>query len=472
MLVITAELLHGSFRASSTDLALAGAGDAGEWPPSVARLHAAFVAADGTRDRCRVTTGTELEYLEALPPPHIIASPRRDLQLNQVAERFVVANNSTKGTVQEYPGRTARAARASARVHPRDPKVTYVWPDATPSTEILTALATRAARIGYLGCSDSPARVRVSSATPPEGPTWTPAADGDATTAVPFDGSTAVLDAAYDQWMQNAPVRRSWFRTERQPYRSPEWAGSDDGPSPTTVWLELSQALRARDTVRVTETLKAAVLEHYSRLVGGPDHVPALIHGHQEGLGYQSAHWIALPDVGRRHATGAIRTVGIVLPPDTEADVVETTRAAMAALGDERLVAPGLFDVEVTPWSGEALRSNRNPDRWVGPAVTWVAALPVLHERRTKRGPDLDEVGRWCEHAGLPRPISFADSPVPLLEGSPPPNGLRIARRREDNRPRSYLSLRFAEAVAGPVVLGRARQYGMGLMRPVERGAS
>ena len=64
MLAISVELLHGTFRGDPDGTANTGQLTRGEWPPSPTRLFAALVAADGTRDRCRVTDGAELAWFE------------------------------------------------------------------------------------------------------------------------------------------------------------------------------------------------------------------------------------------------------------------------------------------------------------------------------------------------------------------------------------------------------------------------
>ena len=74
MLTVAGTLLHGTIRAASADdLVIAGGDDPGDWPPNSARLVAAFVAADRTRARCRVTDGSELSLFEEAPPPRIYA---------------------------------------------------------------------------------------------------------------------------------------------------------------------------------------------------------------------------------------------------------------------------------------------------------------------------------------------------------------------------------------------------------------
>ena len=69
MLAVSVEFLHGTFRGDPEGTANTGRLTLGEWPPAPFRLFAAPVAADGTRERCTVTDGAELEWFEQLPPP-------------------------------------------------------------------------------------------------------------------------------------------------------------------------------------------------------------------------------------------------------------------------------------------------------------------------------------------------------------------------------------------------------------------
>ena len=81
MLAVSVEFLHGTFRGDPDGTANTGRLTRGEWPPAPFRLFAALVAADGTRERCTVTDGTELEWFERLPPPviHAHAQPWHQL---------------------------------------------------------------------------------------------------------------------------------------------------------------------------------------------------------------------------------------------------------------------------------------------------------------------------------------------------------------------------------------------------------
>jgi CRISPR-associated protein Csb2 len=307
MLAITVALLHGTFHGGSPDDTVpAGGHVAGEWPPSPARLFSALVAADGTRQRCQFTTGEELGWLERLPPPDIYAAPPEDVLVSRLQDRYVVVDATEDGAVQDYPARQARQARLvrrGVRQSPRDATITYVWPDASPSPGQLAALRVRAARVGYLGCADTPAMLVVSDCLPADlGGCWRVDRSSPMTLPVPYPGFLRALDASYDAWAGGVKTRRSWIRTERVGYLPPGAAAAKPRPArPFMIWLRLDRAVGGGNLLAVTDTLRQAVLDHVQRLL--PDgEVPDVLHGHRPpGEEGPQARFLALPDVGHRH---------------------------------------------------------------------------------------------------------------------------------------------------------------------------
>lgn len=467
MLTVTVELLHGTIRATgAADTALTGAGDAGEWPPSPARLFSALVAADGTGDRQRITDGRELRVLETAPPPRIIASRMGEVLRAPLHERFVVVDATAEGSVQEYAARKAIPVRPGTRLAPASATITYLW-DVDADADTLRGLARRAARVGYLGCSDSPARVTVSSGSEPEAgvEAWAPSDRGRVVLPVPYDGFLAHLDDAFARTRAGEAVRRAWIPNRYVRYLEPG-AADETAHAPVVLWLRFDAAVSGRRVLAVTETLRAAVLDQYTRLVGA-EAVPAVLHGHGfEGRGYRHAQFVALPDVGHRHARGRLHGAAVILPPGTSGEVVEGVRTSLWQISS--LHRPGVFHVGVRPHGGEDRPAAASPARWAGPATRWVSATPVVHERWAKRGPDLAEIERWCEHAGIDaKPVWFRTSPVPIVGGALALHPREVHRDPGDRRPYSHLEVAFDRRVEGPVVLGRGRHFGLGLMAPI-----
>ena len=464
MLAISVELLHGTFRGDPDGTANTGRLSRGEWPPSPARLFAALVAADGTRQACRVTDGKELAWIERLPPPAIHADGRPCHQL--LEPRYVVRHKGSaeKGTHQEYVGRLGAVSRAGVRVAPRDPRVVYSWNVESLPDEIVDALRRRAARVGYLGTSDTPVRVRVTTrpaATSSD--TFAPDQRGDLVIDVPAPGRLQVLDRMYDEWCaRGASVSRVQFPALQQSvrYRSPGSAAPADRGD-VAAWLRLGEPVSGRRLSTVTALFKEAVLSQHQRIFGEP---PAMLHGHGfSASGYEIARYLALPDVGYRWSRGRIHGLALWLPPDS--DPAARRRARDAAFAIRRLTGRGV-DVSVAPSDGEARPLATHPDRWLRPSRGWVTACPAIHERR--RPLDLAEVARWCRHAGLAEPVAFRSARTPLVAGALDLAPVEVNRPGRPRLPYSHVELLFEQAVPGPVVIGSGRQRGFGLCVPVD----
>ncbi len=502
MLTISVELLHGTIRAGSADdLAVTGQPDHGDWPPSPARLFAAFVAADGTRSRCQVTTGAELAALENAPPPRVFADQRTLVQESPQLLRYVVVNHTAENTVQNYPARTNTRVRPGTRLAPRTPRITYVWDDLEVAPIDLAALRLRANRIGYLGCSDSPVRVSVSDGLPfdqVDRDEWVPDEAGTSTVPVPFPGATEVLDRMFDDFTAGLPVRRTWYRTEVAGYRGPHESVPLDVPEPWPLnyWLQLESPLPARRALDLAEALKSATLSVFGQIYNSGDDMPAMLHGHMPSgaRGYQLAQWVPLLNVGGRHSDGRIRDAVVMLPGGTDPDKAE--RVALTLRGLSHLRLSGGREVCVHLRTGSGLWAN-NPRRWFGPARLWVSALPIVCERRVREAAFHEHLVRCCRNAGFPAPSWSFVSPSPngagirqavaawcdtseltrpewvtdssnsTLPGAPSLAPSEVFRREHgERRPYQHIALAFDTPVMGPMVLGRMRQFGMGLMAP------
>lgn len=481
MLAISVELLHGTYRADPDGGAVTGQAEFGEWPPSVARLLAAFVAADGMGDDCRVTTGDELEFLEGLSPPVIWA--QADPLHQKLCDRYVVlAFRSVKkigkeypGGHQEYPARKGALIRPGVRVAVKNPRVTYVWHDTDP-TAWLESLRLRAARIGYLGCADSPVRVRVAKALDDSEVealhAFRPRADGTCMVSVPRPNHhLAALAAAYEARREHgASVSRSQFPVLRNliAYAGPDDNVDQDETGTVVAWLQLKSGVPGRRIADITAALKAATMSRYQRLFGDP--LPRELHGHGfEGKGFELARYLALPNAGYDHSDGRILGSAVWLPRNCDPSTVERVRAAVRSL--DVLRGPKL-EVNVAPWRGDGPRTA-GPSRWRQKSATWVTAVPAIHERFGRL--DLAELRRWCSHAGLPEPVAFRSARVPLVRGAIDlhPAEVRRAGAQEHDKakPYSHVAVRFADAVRGPVVIGGGRSRGFGLCIPVRDAA-
>lgn len=468
MLVVTAELLLGTFRGDPSGLAHTGHLDRAEWPPAPSRVFAALVAADGTRHRMRVTTGVELAFLENAPPPTVYASAPPEVHHQRLVPRYVVqqAGAAAKGTHQEYAGRIGAKVNPGVRAVPRSPRIVYRW-DLDVPVEVLEGLRRRASRVGYLGTSDTPVVLHVGHDLPGElpGPAHVPDDHGTLLLGVPRPGMLDLLDAHHDRWVsEGATVHRSQSVGLRRParYLDPSVPAAAHQPQPPVIWLRFERSVSGRRVTPLVAALKAALLDRYQRTIGEP---PPVLHGHHEpGSSVEHALFIALPDAGHRYASGRIHGAAVVLPAGVQPSVVDGCRAALRGLTE--LAGPG---VRAHPhlWAGEVRPRAINPARWVGRASRRFATVfPALHERRTKHL-TLTEIARWCEHAGLPEPVAARSSRSPFVAGGVDLAPAEVNRPGKERLPYSHVELELATPHQGFVVIGAGRHRGMGLCAPL-----
>ena len=460
MLVFNVELLHGTYRADPDGSAPTGRQTHGEWPPSPARLFAALVAADGTRDKCRRTTGAELGRLAEAGPPTIHADPRTHHQPLQ--ERYVAGQVRAKSQQQEYLARKGVLVRPGVRVSPRNPSIRFIY-DVEMSAADLAALKYRAARVGYLGCADSPVKITVAQISDPDADiyrsaAWVPNDEGEEIVNIHTRGDVERWAAAFDAWSEHGATRSQARRHQpRAMYRHPDEPIPIPGSGRVRAWLTFRQPVAGRQATVVAHALKQAALSHYE------GELPAWLHGHVNGgAEYQLARFLVLPNAGHRHSDGKIHGAAVWVPGgvnDMEARNLATALFSIGSLslaGGKRLVV----DRSRGGWTTE-------PRRWTRPARRWMTVLPAVSDRHG--GIDSEAVVRWCEQAGLPRPVQFRISRKPLVSGGVDLHPSETRRPgHSQTRPYAHVGLIFEEPVMGPVVIGAARSYGLGLCAPCD----
>lgn len=489
MLAIDVELLFGTIRAGSADdLAITGDGDAGEWPPSPARLLAALVAADGTGDRMRATTGAELALLEQADPPLVVADRelaaeedpavgRTGLLRSPQHERFVVVDANVRGsTVQEYPLRRAEAVRRAAVLAPRTPRITYLWPGVRPAPAELEGLRTRAARVGYFGCADSPVRLTVQvidGDAPVEDlngdgrAVWRPEDDGNAFIETPYPGQVDDLDRQFGAFTAGQWVRRAWLPSNRTSYRTPTpKAPAIVTPMPEVLWLNLPRSVAGRHALRLTEALRAATIAHLQDVRGPGADLPFEVTGHgAPTTEWDQVQFLALPNVGFRHSDGRIHGLAVAIPEGASPALVEDLRAAVSSILTLRLAGGREVPVERQAWGAN---TAAKPGRWRRPSRRFASAFPVVQDRFAKRGPSLDDVARWCGQAHLPPPLDARLHPLPFAPGAVVLRPHEAVRTGRERRPYTHLSMELGAPVRGPVAIGHLRSFGLGLLVPLD----
>ena len=468
MLSVHVRFLRGAYRASEGESREFRDPEAGEWPVSPARLLSALTAARGTaKFNGGSTTDADLRQLAAAPPPVIYADP--SVCWNPSLPRYGPSSATAANSHQEYPGRQGKLLSPSPVASLRVPELGYEWPDVVLSDADFDELSRRAARVGYLGCSDSAVAVAVArsplqpaaSGLPLDDTTrWEPAdsqdipAAGDVLLRVPDKHEVDVLDHVYQHQGAVSAARarphqpKCWYRNPSSGHAADRW----------TLWtVDFDYGVSGRLVLKVTKALKDAVL---SKWPGGRDSVPDWVHGHiLRPRPHQPGCFLALPNVFSSHPDGRILGAAVAAPPDASSAELGTLRETLSEV-DALHIQGGR-----TIRTGHS-RSRRVATRWQSwtrEARAWVTVFPAVSDRHQRV--DAKTVRRWCVHAGLPEPSEVAVQRQPFFRGAVDlhPSEMRVPGHKPNTKPYAHALLKFDEPVQGPVVLGSLRTMGLGL---------
>ncbi|HTU14576.1 MAG TPA: type I-U CRISPR-associated protein Csb2 [Solirubrobacterales bacterium] len=241
----------------------------------------------------------------------------------------------------------------------------------------------------------------------------------------------------------------------------------------------------------VARAFRSALLGTYGP-AGSPDEAPGILCGHGSE---PHVALIPLPHVGvvasrvvsdsepkLIPADGLIRGLAVILPHESRVPDVLEQRLLVEdglrrfVLGDERrsidLPGAGRLWLRLSPPGRTPMKTLQEP-LYRGPSRVWETVTPVIHaRRRTSTGPRgvARQIAADCSFAGLPEPVQvevlknapFAGAPDrPLSSQAVPP-----AWRASMTGPHSHLRLTFDQPIEGPVLLGKASHFGLGLCRP------
>lgn len=470
---------------------------AADWPPQPDRVFSALVAtwaAHGQPDDER----RALEWLEALPAP-LCRHGEHDGRSSPVA--FVPPNDPSVGRAKlagrVLPALRNRQARRFPASRLRDSLVHHYW-SVEPDESTLAALDRLARDTAYVGHSASLTRCRFSRATPSEGVELRPAGRRV------YPGRMRELCAAY------ARFERSADKKDR-PSPGAMVSPTPSAPAPrpgvfSDQWLVLEhldgQMPDLRAAPLVARGIRLALMSGYGQL-GLP--VPPELSGHEaDGSPSRQAHMAVVPlsFTGFDHADG--RVLGFALVPSasgalladedflrvlrhlTQRRDADTGRRVLELKSTEGSARDSAFSLLLTP-SFEAPTGKRSldPSLYTLRARDFATVTPIALDRHLKaRGIARQEeaaelVASACVHIGLPHPESVRVDKHATPQGAPSayPSGdapVWMRWRLPESlagRTLTHAYIRFAEPVAGPVLLGAGRFVGLGLCRPIVEGA-
>lgn len=240
------------------------------------------------------------------------------------------------------------------------------------------------------------------------------------------------------------------------------------------------RALGLEATLQLTSALRDAAMKSAGR------DVPEWLSGHQpDGSPTLKPHmaFFPLPFVGVKYADGRLMGLAMAIPRELNAQS-ETRDTAL-----RRVIGPLLFrdtgEEKVIhlwrnhAWEWELEREKREypplalrARTWIGPAREWASVTPVVLHHYPKRNRESDVrriLLQAFESAELPKPDEMRVQPVSVFEGAGHARSMPEFTEGGGNlcRYQVHIIVSFQVQVEGPVLVGRGRYRGYGVLRPV-----
>ncbi|MBL8574481.1 MAG: type I-U CRISPR-associated protein Cas5/Cas6 [Hyphomicrobiaceae bacterium] len=461
-----------------------------DWPPQPDRVFSALVAAwaaRGARDDERAA----LLWLERQEPPRIVAEAAYE---RDSVNSFVPPNDQTESkTPKEYirilPERRPRQPRRFPAARPHDPRVLLLWSRTDAPADVFDALCAIARDVAYIGHSASLTRCLFLAAEE---------ADDKAVPA-----RLGIYPGRLDELIAD-------FAAQRRPS-----AGRRLSPTPSPAmpaacshfgadWLVLEHVDAdgtampdTRAVAIVARVLRDTILKAY-----GDKPIPEYISGHgADGRPSRNPHLAIIPltFVGHPHADGHV--LGFALVPPRGVDLLDdpefhaVMRGCLSAptqqgrrLIDLRPAAIGEagrhgnvdFQVLLAP-TFDPGRASLDPEPYCRPSRRFATVTPIVLDRHLKQsgeardGELIELIKAACRNIGLPDPETVVVGKHSAVAGavSAYPSGNAPAWMNWrlpgalQGRMLTHAMITFSEAVAGPVILGAGRFFGLGLARSV-----
>lgn len=411
----------------------------------------------------------------------------RDVQ-QQVTD---IGNKPPASAEMILPNRRGKQERHFPSVTPNEARVTYLWQEAAPKS-IHKALDQLLQRVTRLGHPASLVACRATHSAPKA--SWVPGKGSEHFRSVQ-SGQLAELERRY-------AIHRG-ISPRALPYRDVsyetvgELIAEEQFMEPNTVgdWIvfEFSHDSRAFPSTRIVEVataMRGAILRH------AEDPMPASLSGHEHGGAPSRAPHLAflpLPYVGSEYADGRLLGIALSVPRTLSEGVRQTLYQAIGKW--EKRTSAASYPLKLTFGQKGVLRMARlrspavlaalRAQIWQRPSRRWVSATPIAlpkHPGHLSKGSAASRAEAWhraeaiiaaaCEHVGLPEPTTVEVSVSPYLAG------VRSAHRfpafvqsgpsgKPFRRQLVHASVTFENPVAGPLMLGAGRFFGLGLMRPM-----
>jgi CRISPR-associated protein Csb2 len=259
------------------------------------------------------------------------------------------------------------------------------------------------------------------------------------------------------------------FVTYQRPYdlfqRAPVAPARRKRPAATTVRLALigKPLPRIEDALRIGEIARKAAIKQAERVNGGQ--VPTALSGHDLPADNRHGHAFYLPEDA--DGDGHIDHILVHAPDGLGGNAVRAL---------DRVTR--LWERDGGEWQvlfeGYGTMAELADSVYAGESRQWVSVTPYLHPWYAKKHFGVaEQIARECRERGLPEPeqVEIIEPPMRGVDGrTRRPVHFRRFRntrkhlRQPDTRGQ-FVHLAFAETVEGPLTLGFACHFGLGILR-------
>ena len=437
------------------------------------------------------TSGGELTKKSLQIEKKLIRDRNVDAQIGSVG------NTNPVSAAAMLPDQRKKQERTFPSVTPNDSRVTFVWDVMVPDemADTLDGLLRRVTRLGHSSSLVSCLLIATASAKAASITFRAGEGHRDDIRGI-RRGQLAELERRFARHQGNTPRALPYTKVSYQPVtKATQQALAEYRPNTAGQWIVFefvpgSRSFPITRAVNIATVMRAAVL-HYAE-----EPIPEALSGHLvDGTPTTRPHvaFLPLPYVGFEHADGRLLGIGVSVPDTMDNNA---RRALYQAIGNWEAAASkaGNDALKLTMGENGLIRLRRQrgittlislrSEAWNRASCRWVSATPIALPRHPGRlgsasrtaqakawASAEESVAQACEHIGLPKPRSVEVSLIPFLVGSQPVTRFpSFSQKGRDGRPvrRQLLHavLEFERPVAGPLMLGAGRFFGLGLMRP------
>ena len=255
-----------------------------------------------------------------------------------------------------------------------------------------------------------------------------------------------------------------------RPERKPAVLSQSPSRITTARFLLLGKPLpRVEDSLRIGELMRLNVMSAFGKDDTGKHRAPPMFSGHDlpEDNLHQHAFYLPFDSNGNGRLDRIVLHVPAGFDEEARRVIGELSRRKRKLWdpngGEWQLLLEGMGGHEVC---GELTAASQH----------WVSVTPYLHPWHIKKNLSVaDQIRRECEKRGLPE-ITDLKSSQDIKVGSRNRRPIDFRRFRSSKRNQSqpdrrgsFWEVSFAAPVSGPLALGFACHFGLGLFRPDRR---